>query len=80
MTRWTGELAEYMMRSRQRQAGDNTFTDEEKKLVQAEVAEEWLRGLQSYTFRWVERHLHRYVTFQVARELRGPYSEAQRRP
>ncbi len=56
MTRWTGELAEYMMRSRQRQAGDNSFTDEEEMLVRSEVPEEWLRGLQSYTLRWVERH------------------------
>jgi len=33
MTRWTGELHEYMMRSRQRQAGDNSFTSEEEMLV-----------------------------------------------
>ena len=56
MTRWTGELREYMTRSRQRQAGDNSFTSEEERLVRSEVPEEWLRGLQSYTLRWVERH------------------------
>ena len=49
MTRWTGELREYMTRSRQRQAGDNSFTSEEEMLVQSEVPEDWLRGLQSYT-------------------------------
>jgi hypothetical protein len=56
MTKWTGELREYMMRSRQRQAGDNSFTSQEEMLVRSEVPEEWLRGLQSYTLRWVERH------------------------
>jgi len=55
MTRWTGELREYMTRSRQRQAGDNSFTGEEEMLVRSEVPDEWLRGLQSYTLRWVER-------------------------
>ena len=47
MTEWTGELREYMMRSRQRQAGDNSFTSQEEMLVRSEVPEEWLRGLQS---------------------------------
>ena len=47
MTKWTGELREYMMRSRQRQAGDNSFTSQEEMLVRSEVPEEWLRGLQS---------------------------------
>jgi hypothetical protein len=28
MARWTGELAEYMERSQERQAGDRSFTDE----------------------------------------------------
>ncbi|HYL15751.1 MAG TPA: hypothetical protein VEV41_22135 [Terriglobales bacterium] len=66
MTRWTGELREYMTRSRQRQAGDNSFTSEEEMLVRAEVPEQWLRGLQSYTLRWVERHRDQYVTRRVA--------------
>jgi hypothetical protein len=56
MTKWTGELREYMMRSRHRQAGDNSFASQEEMLVRSEVPEEWLRGLQSYTLRWVERH------------------------
>ena len=56
MTRWTGELAEYMIRSRERQAGENSFTRDEEQLIQSESPELWLRGLQSYTLRWVERH------------------------
>jgi hypothetical protein len=57
MARWTGELAEYMERSRERQAGDRNFTDEELALIQSPDPKEWLRGLQSYTLRWVERQL-----------------------
>ena len=33
MARWTGELAEYMERSKERQAGDQGFTDEELVLL-----------------------------------------------
>src|SRR5215211_5017045 len=71
MTRWTGELSEYMMRSRERQADDNSFTDEEERLVRAEAPEEWLRGLQSYTFRWVKRHMDQYVTSQITHDLQA---------
>lgn len=56
MTRWTGELDEYMLRSRERQAGDTSFTCDEEQLIQSESPEAWLSGLQSYTLRWVERH------------------------
>jgi hypothetical protein len=56
MTRWTGELAEYMQRSRERQAGDRRFTDEEMALLKSDDPYRWLRGLQSYTLRWVEQH------------------------
>ncbi|MCZ2076619.1 MAG: hypothetical protein LC130_16680 [Bryobacterales bacterium] len=55
MTRWTGELTEYMQRSRERQAGDRSFTNEELALINSGVARDWLRGLQSYTLRWVSR-------------------------
>ncbi len=54
MTRWTGELAEYMGRSKERQAGDRSFTDEELALLNSSNPRAWLRGLQSYTLRWVE--------------------------
>ena len=63
MARWTGELQEYMVRSRERQAGDNGFTVEEERLVLSEVPEDWLRGLQSYTLRWVERHRDKWTAF-----------------
>ena len=67
MARWTGELQEYMARSRERQAGDdNGFTAEEDRLVRSEVAEEWLQGLQSYTLRWVERHRDQWAPFGSA--------------
>jgi hypothetical protein len=80
MAKWTGELGEYMMRSRQRQAGDNSFTSEEDMLVRSEVPEEWLSGLQSYTLRWVERHRYQYVTRPVAPSAGGrhvPSSETE---
>jgi hypothetical protein len=35
MARWTGELAEYMERSKQRQAGDRSFTEEELRLLES---------------------------------------------
>lgn len=63
MARWTGELQEYMVRSRERQAGDNGFTVEEEQLVRSEVPEEWLRGLQSYTLRWIDRHRDQWTAF-----------------
>lgn len=56
MARWTGELAEYMQRSKERQAGDRSFTDEELLLLNSGDPRSWLLGLQSYTLRWVERH------------------------
>jgi hypothetical protein len=56
MARWTGELAEYMERSRDRQAGDKGFTHEEQRLLKSPDPKEWLKGLQSYTLRWVEQN------------------------
>ena len=35
MAQWTGELDEYMMRSRERQAGDSAFTAEEARLIRS---------------------------------------------
>lgn len=55
MTRWTGELTEYMERSKERQAGDRSFTNEELVLLNSGDPFAWLRGLQSYTLRWVEQ-------------------------
>ena len=68
MARWTGELAEYMHRSKERQAGDRSFTKEELVLLNSGDPHSWLRGLQSYTVRWVERH---QVEFKKDRTLRA---------
>lgn len=63
MARWTGELQEYMLRSRERQAGDKGFTADEELLVRSEVPKEWLCGLQSYTLRWVNRNRDQWTAF-----------------
>jgi hypothetical protein len=55
MARWTGELAEYMERSRDRQAGDDGFTTEERILLKSPDPKRWLKGLQNCTLRWVEQ-------------------------
>ena len=68
MTRWTGELAEYMERSKERQAGDRSFTEEELLLINSGKPHDWLRGLQSYTLRWVEK---RHVEFVMDRAARA---------
>jgi hypothetical protein len=67
MARWTGELAEYMERSKERQAGDRSFTEEELLLLESGRPEDWLRGLQSYTLRWVEQHRAAFVESGSAR-------------
>ncbi len=56
MARATGELAEYMAKSRDRQAGCAAFSDIERIQLESGDPELWLRGLQSYTRRWVEQH------------------------
>lgn len=63
MARWTGELAEYMERSRDRQAGDNGFTPGELADLNSGDERRWLRELQSYTLRWVDRHRDQAVEF-----------------
>ena len=56
MARATGELNEYMVRARERQAGSVHFTDEESRQLRSSDAREWLKGLKSYTRRWIEQH------------------------
>jgi hypothetical protein len=56
LARATGELDEYMAKSRERQAGCSAFTEDERTQIESGDAEMWLRGLQSYTRRWVEQH------------------------
>ena len=52
----TGELAEYMEKSRDRQAGVAAFTETERTQLESGDPACWLEGLQSYTKRWVEEH------------------------
>ena len=68
MTRATGELAEYMLRAKERQAGSEHFTAEESAQLNSTDERTWLAGLQSYTHRWVEAHRDgREDTWTVAR-------------
>jgi len=54
MARSTGELSEYMLRAKERQAGCEHFTAIESAQLNSPDAREWLTGLKSYTRRWVE--------------------------
>ena len=56
LARASGELWEYMERSRNRQMGDELFTDVEWAGVTSNNPRQWLRGLQSYTRRWVHKN------------------------
>jgi hypothetical protein len=56
MTRATGELDEYLMRARERQAGSVHFTDEESRQLRSANAGEWLDGLKNYARRRIEQH------------------------
>lgn len=57
LARASRELWEYMERSRNRQMGDEHFTDEEWAEVTSTDPRRWLRGhRQSYTHRWVQKH------------------------
>jgi hypothetical protein len=57
MTGATGELWEYMQKSRDRQAGAAWFTAEESACLVSPDPATWLRGLKSYTLRWIVEHL-----------------------
>jgi hypothetical protein len=52
----SGELCEYMAKSRDRQAGNGHFTAEESCKLTSSDPRVWLDGLQSYTLRWVAEH------------------------
>jgi hypothetical protein len=56
MARATGELAEYMAKSLDRQAGCDAFSETERGLLESGKPDLWLQGLQNYTRRWVEQH------------------------
>jgi hypothetical protein len=59
LARASGELWEYIERSKDRQAGTELFTPAEWSLVNSQNPREWLIGLQSFTYRWVLKN--RYV-------------------
>jgi hypothetical protein len=76
MTKATGELAEYMLRAKERQAGSAHFTALESAQLNSQDAREWLSGLKSYTRRWIEEHKdgetdHWTVTGYVASTASG---------
>ena len=56
MARATGEIVEYMAKSRNRQAGCAAFNETECAQLETGDPAIWLQGLQSYTRRWVEEH------------------------
>jgi hypothetical protein len=53
LARASGELWEYIERSKDRQTGSECFTPEEWSQVNSQNPREWLKGLQNYTYRWV---------------------------
>jgi hypothetical protein len=53
LARASGELWEYIERSKDRQAGSEYFTPAEWSQVNSQDPREWLKGLQSFTYRWV---------------------------
>jgi hypothetical protein len=56
MARATGELAEYMAKSLDRQLGCAAFSVNERAHLESGKPDLWLKGLQNYTRRWVEQH------------------------
>jgi len=56
LARATGELQEYIAKSRERPVGSAAFTEEERKQIESEDPRLWLEGLQNYTRRWIEQH------------------------
>jgi hypothetical protein len=63
MARASGELREYMAAADGRDGGGK-FTDAERRLLQSGNWKLWLKGLKSYTRRWVEAH--RNLEYEVS--------------
>ena len=57
MAQASGEIREYMAAANGRQTGGK-FSESELRLLQSQDPRLWLRGLKSYTARWVEQHRH----------------------
>lgn len=54
LARGTGELQEYIAKSRERRAASMTFTAEEWTQIDSEDPRLWLEGLKDYTRRWID--------------------------
>lgn len=67
MARATGELAEYIAVSEERQAGDHSFTESERSLLASGDARSWLIALQAYTHRWAEQHKDQCLSLEEIR-------------
>jgi hypothetical protein len=72
MTRWSGELAEYMQASKERR--DVSFTEAELRLLNSEDLREWLEGLQRYTLRWVKQQHAEYLNLNGGGRVRISHS------
>lgn len=56
LARATGELQEYIAKSREGRGASLDFTEEERKHIESEDPRLWLEGLQNYTRRWIDQH------------------------
>ena len=74
MTRLTGELDEYMSRSREDQ-GRSGYTEKERALIFDGGRRKWLQGLQRYTLRWVEAHRGEGVPGRTDESAVAPVSD-----
>lgn len=78
LARASGELGEYMIRAKERQAGNDHFTMAETIQLNSTDPEVWLRGLKSYTLRWVVQHRTGYDDTWTASETGGIAAPTQR--
>ena len=68
MARATGELAEYMAKSLDRQAGCAAFSESERAHLESGKPDLWLKSLQTDTRRWLKKHRNgRADTWTVVR-------------
>ena len=70
LARASGELWQYIERSKESQAGSEYFTAEEWSQVNSPNPREWLKAMQSFTYRWVLKN-----RFADERDLSLPGSE-----
>ena len=69
---WTSDDCIGTPMNRPANLGDKLyFTEEELGLIESSDPREWLRGLQAYTLRWVERQRAESSKDGFVRDLRG---------